>query len=147
MKSLMIALALVLISITMGYSQSDHGNIPPAWQTTAEKTDYKKTSTYDEAVAYSKKLAAASKGLIVYKSYGKSGEGREMPLLIAASGGAFTPELARKQGKAVVLVQAGIHAGEIDGKDAGLALFRDIAITKTRADLLKDVVILFEVIY
>ncbi|MBK8302110.1 MAG: peptidase M14 [Chloracidobacterium sp.] len=128
-------------------AQSDHGNIPPAWQTTAEKTDYKKTSTYDEAVAYSKKLAAASKGLVVYKSYGKSGEGRDMPLLIAASGGAFTPELARKQGKAVVLVQAGIHAGEIDGKDAGLALFRDIAITKTRADLLKDVVILFEVIY
>ncbi|MBK7393939.1 MAG: peptidase M14 [Chloracidobacterium sp.] len=128
-------------------AQSDHGNIPPAWQTTAEKTDYKKTSTYDEAVAYSKKLAAASKGLVVYKSYGKSGEGRDMPLLIAASGGAFTPELARKQGKAVVVVQAGIHAGEIDGKDAGLALFRDIAITKTRADLLKDVVILFEVIY
>ncbi len=125
MKSLKIALALVLISITTGYSQSGHGNIPPAWLTVAEKTDYKKTSTYDEAVAFSKKLA----------------------LLIAATGGAFTPELARRQGKAVVLIQAGIHAGEIDGKDAGLALFRDIAITKTRADLLKDVVILFEVIY
>src|SRR5205814_1267354 len=76
-----------------------------------------------------------------------SGEGRDLPLLIAASGGAFTPALARAQGKAVVLIQAGIHAGEIDGKDAGLALFRDIAITKTRVDLLKDVVILFEVIY
>ena len=143
----MIAFALVFVAVTTLIAQSDHGNIPPVWQTTAEKTDYKKTSTYDEAVAYSKKLAAASRGLVVYKSYGKSGEGRDMPLLIAATGGAFTPELARKQGKAVVLVQAGIHAGEIDGKDAGLALFRDIAITKTRADLLKDVVILFEVIY
>lgn len=138
---------LIAITVTPIIAQSEHGNIPPAWQTTAEKTDYKKTSTYDEAVAFSKKLAAASKGLVVYKSYGKSGEGRDMPLLIAASGGAFTPEMARRQGKAVVLVQAGIHAGEIDGKDAGLALFRDIAITKTRADLLKDVVILFEVIY
>lgn len=144
---MMLALACGFVFIATGYSQSGHGNIPPAWQTTAEKTDYKKTSTYDEAVAYSKKLAAASKGLVVYKSYGKSGEGRDMPLLIAASNGAFTPELARKQGKAVLLVQAGIHAGEIDGKDAGLALFRDIAITKTRADLLKDVVIMFEVIY
>ncbi|HQY68590.1 MAG TPA: M14 family metallopeptidase [Pyrinomonadaceae bacterium] len=129
------------------YSQSETGILPPAWQTTAEKTNYAKTSTYDEAVAYSKKLAAASGGLIVYKSYGKSGEGRDMPLLIAASGKAFTPEIASKQGKAVVLIQAGIHAGEIDGKDAGLALLRDIAITKTRLDLLKDVVILFEVIY
>ena len=70
-----------------------------------------------------------------------------MPLLIAASNGDFTPELARKQGKVVILIQAGIHAGEIDGKDAGLALFRDIAITKTRADLLKNAVIVFEVIY
>jgi murein tripeptide amidase MpaA len=67
--------------------------------------------------------------------------------LIAASNNTFTPALAKKAGKAVVLIQAGIHAGEIDGKDAGLALFRDIAITKSRLDLLKNVVIVFEVIY
>ncbi len=141
-----MSVGLVLISMTAAYSQSDQGNITHPWQTTAEKTDYKETSTYDEAVSFAKRLDAASP-LIVYKAYGKSGEGRDMPLLIAAGDGAFTPEIARKQGKAVVLIQAGIHAGEIDGKDAGLALLRDIAITKTRADLLKDVVILFEVIY
>ncbi len=140
-------LVLGLFFMTNVYSQSDEGIIAKEWQTTAERTDYAKTSTYDEAVTYSKKLAAASNGLIVYKTYGTSGEGRAMPLLIAASGKAFTPEIARKQGKAVVLIQAGIHAGEIDGKDAGLALLRDIAITKTRLDLLKDVVIVFEVIY
>jgi len=128
-------------------AQSESNNVPPEWQTAAEKTNYAKTSSYDEAVAYSKKLAAASRGLVVYETYGTSGEGRAMPLLIAAGNKAFTPELARKQGKAVVLIQAGIHAGEIDGKDAGLALLRDIAITKTRTDLLKNVVILFQVIY
>ncbi|HYJ92421.1 MAG TPA: M14 family zinc carboxypeptidase, partial [Pyrinomonadaceae bacterium] len=127
--------------------QSKAGNIPAEWQTTAEKTNYAKTSTYDEAVAYSKKLANGSGGLIVYQSYGKSGERRDLPLLIAAEGKTFTPEAARRAGKAVVLVQAGIHAGEIDGKDAGLALLRDIAITKTQSALLKNVVILFEVIY
>jgi hypothetical protein len=128
-------------------AQSEMGDVPMAWQTTAEKTGYQKTSTYDEAIAYSKKLAAASGGLITYTSYGKSGEGRDLPLLIAASDGAGSPKWARKAGKAVVLIQAGIHAGEIDGKDAGLALFRDIAITKKSLDLLRDVVILFEVIY
>jgi len=137
---------LILLSMTDIFAQSDAGKVPTEWQTTAEKTNYQKTSTYDEAVAYSKKLAGASR-LIKYSTYGTSGEGRDMPLLIAASGNAFTPELARKQGKAVVLIQAGIHAGEIDGKDAGFALLRDIAITKTRSDLLKDVVIVFEVIY
>src|SRR5580765_981806 len=145
-NSLTFALLFLLLTATMGKAQSDSTNVPPEWQTVAEKTDYKKTSTYDETIAYCKKLDAASP-LIVYKSYGKSGEGRDLPLLIAASGGAFTPELARQQGKAVVLIQAGIHAGEIDGNDAALALFRDIAITKTRLDLLKDVVIVFEVIY
>ena len=138
---------LFLVFCSALYGQSDAGSVPAKWQTVAEKTDYKKTSTYDEAVAYSKRLAAASGGLIRYASYGKSGEGRDLPLLIAASGGTFSPKWARKSGKAVVLIQAGIHAGEIDGKDAGLALLRDIAITKTRRDLLKNVVILFQVIY
>lgn len=142
-----LVIATLVSSVFAVFGQSSEGNVPEAWKTTAERTNYAKTSTYAEAVAYSKRLAAASRGLIRYESYGKSGEGREMPLLIAASGGAFTPEAARKQGKVVVLVQAGIHAGEIDGKDAGLALFRDIAITKTRASLLDNVVILFEVIY
>lgn len=148
MKTILITSLVLLTATTISvFGQSDMGKIPAAWQTIAEKTDYAKTSRYDEAVGYSKRLATASRGLVRYASYGKSGEGSDMPLLIAASNNAFTPELARRQGKAVVLVQAGIHAGEIDGKDAGLALFRDIAITKTRTDLLKNVVILFEVIY
>lgn len=141
----MIAFGFILVGSV--FSQSEMGKVDPYWQTMAEKSDYQKTNTYAQTVTFSKKIAAESGGTVRYLTYGKSGEGRDMPLLIAATGGAFTPELARKQGKAVVLVQAGIHAGEIDGKDAGLALFRDIAITKTRANLLKDVVILFEVIY
>ena len=141
------AFCLILIVNMTTRSQSQPGYVPPQWQTTAEKTDYKQTSTYDEAIAYSKKIAAASGGLITYTTFGKSGEGRDLPLLIAASNNTFTPALAKKAGKAVVLIQAGIHAGEIDGKDAGLALFRDIAITKSRIDLLKNVVVVFEAIY
>jgi Zinc carboxypeptidase len=136
----------ILIGHSAVFAQSDHGAIPPEWQTKAESTDYKQTWRYDETVAYAKKLDLASP-LIKYESYGKSGDGRDMPLLIAASGQTFTPALAKRAGKAIVLIQAGVHAGEIDGKDAGLALLRDIAITKTRTDLLKDVVILFQPIY
>ena len=149
MRFTTISGCVVLIFVFLGnvFAQSEMGKVPLEWQTVAEKTDYKKTSSYDEAVAYSKKLAAASGGLISYTTYGKSGEGRDLPLLIAARDGAFSAKWARKSGRAAVLIQAGIHAGEIDGKDAGLALLRDIAITKTRIDLLKNVVILFEVIY
>jgi murein tripeptide amidase MpaA len=127
-------------------AQSESANVPADWQTYAEQTDYRKTPRYAETVAYSRKLDEAS-DVIVYQSFGASGEGRDLPLLIASNDKTFTVAAARKKGKAIILIQACIHAGESDGKDAGLALFRDIAITKTRADLLKDVVILFVPIY
>ena len=127
-------------------AQSESANVPKDWQTFAEQTAYRKTPRYAETVAYAQRLDKAS-DLIVYQSFGTSGEGRDLPLLIAASGKIFNPEAARRTGKAIILIQACIHSGESDGKDAGLALLRDIAITRTRADLLKDVVILFVPIY
>ncbi len=127
-------------------AQSESKNVPAEWQTLAEQTDYRKSWNYADTIAFARKLAKAS-DLIEYKSFGKSGEGREMPLLIAAENKDFTPEKAKKSGKAIVFIQAGIHSGEIDGKDAGFALIRDIAITKTRSELLKDSIILFVPIY
>ncbi|HYG81214.1 MAG TPA: M14 family metallopeptidase, partial [Pyrinomonadaceae bacterium] len=127
-------------------AQSTTPAAPPEWQTRAEKTDYRETPRYDETVAFARKLDDASP-LIRYAGFGRSGEGRELPLLVAAAGNDFTPQAARRAGKAVVLIQACIHAGESDGKDAGLALLRDIAVTKTRAGLLDRVVVLFIPIY
>lgn len=146
-----VTLASVVFAITFGSfivspAQSESTNIPPEWQTTAEASNYAKTSRYAEAIAYAKKLDQAS-DLIMYRSIGKSGEGRDIPLLIAARDGAFSPKWAKKSGKTIVFIQAGIHAGEIDGKDAGLALLRDIAITKTRNELLKDAIIIFIPVY
>ncbi|HJP91689.1 MAG TPA: M14 family metallopeptidase [Pyrinomonadaceae bacterium] len=120
--------------------------IPPEWRTHAELTEYRETPNYDDTVAYARRLAHASPA-IDYEGFGESGEGRELPLLIASETGVFTPEAARAQQKAVVLIQACIHAGEPDGKDAGLALLRDIAITKTAAGILNNVVLLFIPIY
>ena len=120
--------------------------VPPEWLTHAEKTDYRETPGYAETIEYSKRLDHASP-LIRYQGFGKSGEGRDLPLLIAAEGETFSPEAARRARKPVILIQGCIHAGESDGKDAGLALLRDIAITKTRPGLLEHVVVLFIPIY
>ncbi|HEX8287613.1 MAG TPA: M14 family metallopeptidase [Pyrinomonadaceae bacterium] len=127
-------------------AQSESPNVPKEWQTLAEQTDYRKTWNYADTIRFAQKLDKASEQ-IIYKSFGKSGEGRDLPLLIVSNDKTFSPEAVRKKGKAVILIQAGIHSGEIDGKDAGFALLRDIAITKTRADLLKNTVLLFVPIY
>src|SRR6185503_9042960 len=58
-----------------------------------------------------------------------------------------SPQAAKAQNKAVVLIQAWIHSGEPDGKDAFFALLRDIAITQTAAGILNNVVLLFIPIY
>src|SRR5690606_25664734 len=76
---------------------------------------------YANTRAWFDRLDAAS-DLIRLESFGTSPEGRDLYAVIASKDGAqFDPA------KPVVLVQAGIHPGEIDGKDAGMMLLRDIA--------------------
>ncbi len=80
-------------------------------------------------------------------SLGKSPEGRDIWMTVAARDGESTPEAMRKNGKPIVLAQAGIHSGEIDGKDAGLMLLRDLTVRGTRKDLLEQANFLFVPIF
>jgi murein tripeptide amidase MpaA len=114
---------------------------PTYWKTRAEKSDYRLTSDYEETMRFCRVLESASRSIKV-TSYGKSGQGRDLPLVILSRDRAFTPELARATGKPVVLIQNGIHAGEIEGKDACLALMRDMVILHQHEDLLDSVIVL-----
>jgi hypothetical protein len=120
--------------------------VPAEWRTHAENTDYRETPNYSDTIAFARRLAHAS-SIIEYEGFGFSGQGRELPLIIASETGTFTPEAAKSERKAVVLIQACIHSGEPDGKDAGFALLRDIAITQTVTGILNKVVLLFIPIY
>ncbi len=107
-----------------------------------EKAGCVKTPRYAETIDFCKKLDKAS-ALLKYTTFGISPQGRDLPLLIADKNGNFTPDAVRKSGNAVLLIQACIHAGESDGKDAGLMLLRDLAINKKGLLLLDHVTILF----
>lgn len=120
--------------------------VPSEWETPAEKSGYQQTPSYSETLAFCQRLATNSTA-IKFETFGLSGQLRELPLLICSETGAFSAATAKEQGKAVVLIQACIHSGEPDGKDAGFALLRDIAITKSAAGLLQNVVLLFIPIY
>lgn len=88
------------------------------WITPAERAGFATTAGYAEVRAWLDRLAAASP-LISVETFGSTSESRDLVFVRASKGAGQRP---------VVLVQAGIHAGEIDGKDAGLMLLRDIAM-------------------
>jgi hypothetical protein len=114
----------------------------PDWQTRAEKTNFQETARYPETLAYAQRLAAAS-GLVELQTFGKSPEGRDLYVMVVSSDKAFTPEAAKATGKDIILINAGIHPGEIEGKDAGLALIREMVITGKYKKLLNHAIVLF----
>jgi hypothetical protein len=113
-----------------------------SWTTTFEASDGLKSATYDEMIAYSKKLAEASP-LISYEIMGYSAGSLEIPILIVNKTGLSTPEEVRTSGDVVMLVEGGIHPGEAEGIDAILMLMRNIAITKEYENLLDHVTFIF----
>jgi hypothetical protein len=120
------------------YGRSERLIVKPndKWITPAEAANFQTTPRYAEVKAWLEKLDAASP-LLALHSFGRTGEGRDLLYVRASKGGPAKP---------VVLVQAGIHSGEIDGKDAGLMLLRDIAL-RGKDDLLDRVDLVFVPIY
>jgi len=142
MKTLVLSLVLLLIcSPTVASAQALDD-----WKTYAERTEFRATPRYGETLEYCKRLDSASPW-VALQSFGTTPQGRDLPLLVLSSDGAFTPDEARATGKAVVLIQSGIHPGEPDGKDASLMLAREIAITKSHSALLDHVIVLMVPIF
>jgi hypothetical protein len=108
------------------------------WRTIYETSGFSETSRYDETVAFCKRLDKASPA-IQYSSFGTTAEGRELPLLEVQTSDAPNQPL--------LFIVAGIHAGEIDGKDAGLMLIRDAVILKKYPGLLDGIRIAFVPIF
>jgi len=105
-------------------------NSPVDLLTTGEKTQWKQTGLYAETVAIMRKLEQRSPSVKVLQ-FGTTAEGRAMFAMVVSSDHAFTPAAAAKTGKAVILIQSGIHSGEIEGKDTALMLVRDMVVAKT----------------
>ena len=96
------------------------------WITPTEKSNFITTPDYTETISWLKKLCDASP-LLSMISIGKSPEGRDICMVIASSEKTTSAAALRSSTKPSLFVQAGIHSGEIDGKEAGMMLLRDIA--------------------
>lgn len=141
MRQQILSIALLLGSLLPLSAQ----DIPAEWRTPAEVASFEATPNYEETVAFLRKVAARLPEMKIVE-YGTSPQGRPMHVVIVSREKAFTPAEAARTGKPVVLIQNGIHSGEIDGKDASLMILRDMALGKHR-ELLDGMTLLILPIY
>lgn len=91
--------------------------------TRAERSDYKETSHYSDVIDFIRALQRLG-APVRLEWTGKSTEGRDMPLVIASFPPVATAAEARRLGKPIVYIQANIHAGEVEGKEAAQIVLR-----------------------
>lgn len=135
--------ALLLLLALDGHA----GNRPPAdpadLRTLAEDSGFARTGRYEEVGRLCQAFARAWPQAVRCDTFGRTPEGRPMHLLVASTRGLLTPAQARAAEVPVVLVQGGIHAGEIDGKDAGFLALREMLAGEAAPGALDKVVLLF----
>jgi len=94
--------------------------------TRAESSGYTETSSHADVMAFLSALADRGDPRVHLSTFGLSPQGRVLPYVVLSTRGIRTPEQAHRSGLPVVLLVDGIHPGEVEGKEATLALLRDI---------------------
>jgi hypothetical protein len=114
-----------------------------ALQTAAERSKFLRTGRYDEVVRLCSAYEQAWRDAVHCTQFGRTPEGRPMLALTISRTGALTAEEARKRNLPVLLMQGGIHSGEIDGKDAGFLAVRELLNDAAAPGALKSFVLVF----
>ena len=114
-------------------------------QTKAERTNYVETSRYEDVVAFLNTVAKGSR-IVHNTSFGYTFEGRSLPLVVVGRVADGSPRAVRASGKLRIYIQANIHAGEVEGKEALQALIREMAAGQ-HAQWLDSMVLLIAPIY
>jgi hypothetical protein len=157
MRPVAFALALVVPAIAAAQTPVDNYSIPAKSKytlqsfvgkrplTRAERTNFLETSHHEDVLVFIdslKKLGAK----IATGSIGKTAEGRELPYVIASRPLVSTPEQARALNRPIAYIQANIHGGEVEGKEAMLAMLRDLLFDQ-RKNVLDSIVLIVQPIY
>lgn len=111
--------------------------------TIAEQSGYRRTGRYEEVERLCAAFQQAWPAQVRCFEFGKSPEGRRMLALAASSDGTLDAASARSKQRPVVLMQGGIHAGEIDGKDAGFLALREMLEGKAAKGALERATFVF----
>ena len=157
MRRVMLLGAAVVLSRVLPAQQVDTHSIPAKSRyslesfagkrplTRAERTNFTETSHYEDVIAFIDSLKTLG-AKISTGSIGKTIEGRELPYVIASRPLITTPAEARRVNRPVAYIQANIHAGEVEGKEAMQSLLRDLLFDKQK-NVLDSIVLIVQPIY
>ncbi|MCC4622039.1 M14 family metallopeptidase [Xanthomonas cassavae CFBP 4642] len=109
----------------------------------AERSGFVQTGRYDEVIALCDAFAQRYPQAVRCMQFGTTPEGRPMKALVVSTSGALDADAAAQRKLPVVLIQGGIHAGEIDGKDAGFLALRELLDGKAGKGVLDKLVWVF----
>jgi Zinc carboxypeptidase len=116
-----------------------------AQATRAERTAYRETSSHADVLGFLHSLRARG-AEIALDTLAVTSAGRVVPFVVASRPLVRSPAEAARSGKPIVYLQANIHAGEVEGKEAAQMLLRDLTLGPLRP-LLDSLVLLVVPIY
>lgn len=125
-----------LVFITAIFNVSGQIN----FETVAEKSEFKSTSDYNDVKIFIDKLKKSSH-YIRTENIATTTEGRDVPLLIIGNPLPKSPKELINDKRIIIYIQADIHAGEVEGKEAVLMFVRDL-LKEKNPEILKNVVLL-----
>lgn len=111
--------------------------------TVAERSTYARTGRYDEVVSLCSEFERAFPGKAKCLRWGTSPEGRPLLAVVASEDGVLDPAAARTKARPAILLQGGIHAGEIEGKDAGFRAMREALEGRVAPGALRAATVVF----
>lgn len=113
--------------------------------TRAEASNFTESSSNEDVHEFLAMLD--QRGAPIFRStFGKTAGGRDIPFVVASRPLVRTPADARALERPIVFVQATVNAGDVEGKEAALALLRDLCLA-TEKTLLDDLVLVFVPVY
>ncbi|MGH8186495.1 MAG: M14 family zinc carboxypeptidase, partial [Steroidobacteraceae bacterium] len=116
---------------------------PASLTTVAEQSGNRRTGRYEEVQHLCTAYQQTWPKQVRCFEFGRTPEGRPMLALAASADGVLDAAAARRVQRPIVLMQGGIHAGEIDGKDAGFLALREMLQGKVAKGALAGVTLVF----
>ena len=116
-----------------------------AQSTRPERTGFKETSSHADVLSFLDSLARKTSDIRI-RNLATSPEGRRVPWVLTARPVPVGPAEAHRGGKPIVYLQANIHGGEVEGKEAAQMLLRELTHGRL-SPLLDSIVLLVVPIY